>query len=48
MNEARELPLDREDVWAILTVLFDIKLELVRIRRALEDGNGEEEAEDHA
>jgi hypothetical protein len=40
-----EKPLDREDVSAILGALFDIRLELVRIRRALEDGDGEEEAE---
>jgi hypothetical protein len=41
-----EKPLERDDVSAILSALFDIKLELVKIRRALEDGNGEEEAED--
>ena len=34
---------EREDVTAILSVLFDIKLELTRIRRALENGNGEED-----
>lgn len=34
--------IEREDLTAILSVLFGIKLELTRIRRALEDGNGEE------
>jgi hypothetical protein len=35
-------------VTAILTALFDIKSQLGRIRRALEDGNAEEEAQDDA
>ena len=34
---------EREDVQAILNVLFDIRLELVKIRRLLEDGDEEEE-----
>jgi hypothetical protein len=41
-------PLEREDVTAILTVLFDIKVELVAIRRLLENENGEEEEEARA
>jgi hypothetical protein len=47
VSDSPEKALEREDVTAILTVLFDIKVELVGIRRALEDGNGEE-AEDDA
>jgi hypothetical protein len=38
--------LEPEDVTAILGVLFDIKAELVRIRRLLEDADGEEEGEE--
>jgi hypothetical protein len=42
-----ERPYGREDVDAILSVLFDIRLELARIRRALEeDDDGKEEEED--
>jgi hypothetical protein len=49
VNGELEKPLEREDVSAILTALFDIRSELVRIRRMLEDGNGQaEEAEDDA
>jgi len=48
MNSSPEAPFDRDDVSAILRGLFDIRWELARIRRAFEDGNGEEEeAEDH-
>jgi hypothetical protein len=36
---------DRDDVHAVLTALFDIRTELRLIRRALEDGDGEEEEE---
>ena len=43
VNATPEAALEREDVTAILTALFDIRSELVRIRRAVEDGNGEEE-----
>ncbi|MDQ3823400.1 MAG: hypothetical protein M3321_09190 [Actinomycetota bacterium] len=46
MTGTTEKPLERDDVSAILSALFDIKLELVKIRRTLEDGDGEEEAED--
>jgi hypothetical protein len=37
--------IEREDVHAVLTALFDIRNELSSIRRALEDGDGEEEEE---
>ncbi len=35
----------RDDVDAILAVLFDMRLELFRIRRLLQDGDAEEEEE---
>ena len=37
--------IEREDVTAILGVLFDIKGELINIRELLEDEDGEEEEE---
>lgn len=37
--------IEREDVTAILNVLFDMRAELVRIRRLLEDEDGGEEEE---
>lgn len=36
---------ERADVDAILSALLDIRRELAAIRRLLEDGDGEEEAE---
>jgi phage host-nuclease inhibitor protein Gam len=48
VNATPEAPIEREDVTAIMRALFDIRWELVRIRRALEDEDGEEEAEDHS
>ena len=42
-----ELPLDRDDVNAILGTLFDINKNVVEILRLLED-DGEEEAEEDA
>lgn len=36
----------REDVDAILAVLFDIHRELIRIRMALEESDGEETEEE--
>jgi hypothetical protein len=36
----------REDVDAILAVLFDIKRELTRIREAIEEDDGEEDEGD--
>jgi hypothetical protein len=36
----------REDVDAILAVLFDIKRELIRIREAIEEDDGEEDEGD--
>jgi hypothetical protein len=36
----------REDVTAILGVLFDIRRELIRIREALEEDDDGEEAEE--
>ena len=41
----REPVIEREDVTAILAVLFDIKGELINIRTLLEDEDGEEEEE---
>jgi hypothetical protein len=43
-----ELPLDRDDVNAILGTLFDINRNVVKILRLLEDDDGEEEAEEDA
>jgi hypothetical protein len=37
-------PIDHRDVTTIMRLLADIHDELVRIRRILEDENGEEEA----
>ena len=37
--------IEREDVTAILSVLLDIKGELINIRELLEDEDGEEEEE---
>jgi hypothetical protein len=42
-----ELPLDRDDVNALLGILFDINANVVEILRLLED-DGEEEAEEDA
>jgi hypothetical protein len=42
----RKSPVVREDVDAILAVLFDIKRELIRIRQALEEGDDGEEPEE--
>jgi hypothetical protein len=43
----RKSVVGREDVEAILAVLFDVRRELVRIREALEvDDEGEEAEED--
>ena len=42
-----ELPLDRDDVNAILGILFDINANTVEILALLED-DGEEEAEEDA
>ena len=36
---------ERADVDAILSGLFDIRVELTKIRKALEDDDGEEEEE---
>ena len=41
----REPVIEREDVTAILSVLLDIKGELINIRELLEDEDGEEEEE---
>ncbi len=41
-----EPPLEREDVDAILRAMFDIRVELTKIRKALEEeDDGEEEEE---
>jgi hypothetical protein len=42
--------LEREDINATLMVRFDIRRELIRIRKALEEGDGEppQEAADNA
>jgi hypothetical protein len=39
----REQLIERDDVTAILDALYDIRRELVKIRRLLEDGVEEEE-----
>ena len=41
-----ELPLDRDDVTAILTGLFDANAKLDEIKEFLEIDDGEEEEED--
>ena len=42
----KRTPVVREDVDAILGVLFDIRRELVRIRESLEEDDQGEEAEE--
>jgi hypothetical protein len=42
MRWKRKRPVEREDVDAVLAVLFDIRNELARIRIILEDDDGEE------
>jgi hypothetical protein len=41
--ESAEPTFDRDDVAAILGALFDIRAELQKIRRLLEEDDGEEE-----
>ncbi len=43
-----ELPLDRDDVNAILGTLFDVNKNVVEILRLLEDDSEEEEADEDA
>jgi phage host-nuclease inhibitor protein Gam len=41
---AVEAPISHRDVTTIMALLGDIRHEVIRIRRALEEENGEEEA----
>lgn len=45
---AEETVIYRLEVMTIMTILGDIRDELIRIRSLLEEDDGEEEEEDHA
>ena len=42
-SERTELPLDREEVILIISLLADIREKIDRLREALEDGDDDEE-----